>query len=390
MKFILRALFFLSLLTLPPAFALQCPELLKSVSQEGEWFLTESGKPVPLKKPARPNQPNIKGNLELLYGEVPVFHFQTKNADGIWSAGGVQGKYVNGIYLKTPRAEYRDLDYTLFLRGLFFGALGRVDGFDRPSWLSGKQVAFALHTEHAGKSEGSYWAIAGDRFEQHKDSLPPHIRNIPEQFFNMVAANYRKRLHMSEENIERLLKISREVMNRSVFILKTKQSFLSFGSKEEASHQATADFEIEAGIVLVWSRGKHEPLPMELFNGETVPRLHKVSAEIGRFVVEKGSVKDLSAREFQAASAALVGMGVTEAKGEADFKRVPIFTRLGWQIQYNRPSNYEGNPESILTADPFGLVGVNIGPMAAPMYRFERNQTSLLHALNVQVGSRLW
>ena len=356
---------------------------------KGDWYLTESGKPVKFRHRG-PKTEHDQNNLLWLFGERNSFHFQNITMDGTWSLGAVPGDYVQGMYLKSPMLEMRDVDYILFLRSLFHGALGRLDGLNRPSWLQGKQVAYALHSEHGDGPGQTFWAIDGARFEKYKDELPERIRNIPEAFFQMFANNYRKRLKMSEENIARLTAISREVFKRSVLILTTKGSFLHYGSLADAEEHAAEELKIDAGIVVTYSRGPDEPFPLELFNNEKTDHHGQLAAEIGRFVVEKGSVKDLSAREFQAASVAMVGMGIQLAKGEADYKRVPIFLPLGWEVEYWREHNYEGNREAILFASAEHLSITNIGPSNGPMYELDYHQHMMLYIMAREIGQRLW
>ncbi len=267
-----------------------------------QWYLLDQRTPRILRaKPALRGSNKDRSDLGWLFGERDHFHFVNPDASGAWSVGSASSKHVLGVYIKSPMVEFRGLDYTIFLRALFHGALGRVDGIDRPGWLKDEQVAYALHSENGNSDDGTYWAIDGAKFTKNFKKLPPRLQRLPDQFFSLVEKTYRDRLHMKASTIAHLLKISRESFSRSILILKTKQSFIHYGDMQSAKAEAQKPFDVEAGIVVTLSRGAHELLPMELFTGDQVPRFHSISAEVGRFVVDRGTVKDLSMREMQAA-----------------------------------------------------------------------------------------
>ncbi len=366
---------------------------------EAQWFSTVGGSAMPLADPLagatfdeRSSRIRDRNrSLPWLFGERNEFHFERHDGPRVWSAGSLNSEFILGNYLKTPDRRFRDLDYLLFLRALFNGVLGRVDGLDRPAWTSGKQVAFALHSEHADHFDGAYWAINGAQFEKYRDQLPERLRNLPEKYFGLISRNYQDRMGMETKDVDRLISISRQLLSRSILLLKTRESFLHFGTIDKAQQESVKPFTVEAGLILTWAVDPSQRLPMEIFNNESYQRPERNSAEIGRFVVDRGVTRDLSLREMQAAATMLVGIGIREAKCEADLPRAKLFIAQGMREELRRESNWQQQPELILSGDPEILTNITIDdPMKAPLYEFNYRQSMLLNWLQSELGLRLW
>lgn len=354
-------------------------------TQNPDYYLIQDQKPQVLIRSGRPPSRGI----EAAVGEDHDFHLEGKKY-GYTAIGTLDLEFLRGIYFKAENSLFRELLYQFFLRNLFSGALGRIDGLDRPSWLTGKQVAYVFHAQHGNDVE-VHWAIDGARFKKFGHLLPPRIRDLAGRYFRMGYQHYKKRLKINSIHNRRLWNISRQLMNRTILILKTKQSFMHIGSLSEARERARfKSFDIEGGLAIVWSRADYELLPMEIFNREAVPRNSDFTGEVTRFVVRKGAVADLGSKELQAATTVLVGLGVREVKVLADEARRKLFMPHGLKEQYERVATYEDKPEFVLRADPIDCVEAQQGPLLGALYSFsaQDKMRSLMTALWSAIYSR--
>jgi hypothetical protein len=202
--------------------------------------------------------------------------------------------------------------------------------------------------------------------------------NLPEDFFRFVFEGYKKRMEIDETTIARLREISREVEERTLLFVKTKESYTAKRPEEndlvyyQDARKLPANplfaarvmgrlmpdhFTLEAGLSVVLSRSASEKLPLELFTGFEVSRPPEgVIAEVGRFFVDKPDASEAltSMRLIGVLGSLMQRQDVGKIVIEADAARARLFSRLGLKAVHKR-TNFAGNTEYIMEGSPAAI-----------------------------------
>lgn len=369
--------------------ASDCPKVL--APDHYRWLWSASGEPIA-------SAPSSRGALARSFGSIEPFHDEAVNQYGHFAAGLVNGPHLLGQYLQTPWTEgvlleqSRDLAWVLFLRTLFNGAVGipeyQLTGyFPRMPWLTGHQVGIALH------ADGAYWALDGARVKQNASELPPWLATMPGKYLEWLRDLYVARRGVDPAVAERMRQISLAALDRTKFILQTSNSFLEHGDPAAPREEWRPQF--QAGMTVTLSHHEGELLPLESLNPQyRIPRgknrfgTPEVIAEIGRFAVEKGAIRELSTREILAGLAAISGYYVRKFYVEVNEQRYRLFRPLGFEV-VGQGTNYAGEPEYLLSADPEDVMRKLQGEDFYELYAFKHQKTMLLHILaETLVGGR--
>ena len=332
---------------------------------------------------------------------------QTFDADRrAWLLGSSPFYGIRGVYFLNPAGVGKtaaDRQFLVFLDGL-------RHGYARD--LPQEEAAVMLHIEEVGASTQTYGVYYLSRFKhsEFQSIAASGFKNLPNDYRSFVIEQYRKRLKLSAEVLARLTSISAHVQDRSVLIAKTKESFVTIqNNKMQIYHDVKPevfqklDFDdpykqwrdsgerkymtgresdfpvwspddspisawefrklpshltIEGGAILVWSRGPHDALPIELLTGHSVTRPKEGRVvEAGRYVVTRDQVTNVSPRMVQQIASVAVGFGdVVKIVIEADTAHRRLYEPLGFKVEHEFV-NAAGEREFIMSAPPERVLG---------------------------------
>lgn len=194
-------------------------------------------------------------------------------------------------------------------------------------------------------------------------SVPMQYKNLARDIRLFVANEYKKRMGISQEDLDKLVRISEEAEDRTVSLVSAKEGYAEITYERhknsddlilmEIFEEKDFDrFNIDGAINAVYSRGAHEKLPLESFTGFKVPRLKddEVLLEIGRLAVA-GEV--VGSEMFFRGIAALSRNvdNVSRVIIEADAARARMFKKFGFSPIHKR-KNFEGKDEYIMEVSP--------------------------------------
>lgn len=210
--------------------------------------------------------------------------------------------------------------------------------------------------------------------------LPSAQESAFEDYLDFLMSGYGRRMGVSEEDQSKLRNISLELKERSHLLFLSEEGMVdfrdSFGlgalrndakvfeyyGKDPRATPARVlpnKFGFIGGAIFVISKSTSELLPLEIFTGYRVPRKEGVTAEIGRFYVDRLH-RDPNTSY---ALIGLVGSLLASAKDknigtvdqiviEADKSRAEIFSKhYGFKAIHQR-INFQGKEEFIMIASP--------------------------------------
>lgn len=209
--------------------------------------------------------------------------------------------------------------------------------------------------------------------------LPEPQINAFENYLDFQLAGYSRRMKISEENQNKLRKISMDLKSRSHLLFMSQEGMVEYRDqlslgvvrydrKMYQDHQKNPDafptrvlpdkFTFIGGAIFVTSRSEKELLPLEVFTGFRVPRKSGVTAEIGRFYVDRihrdpntsYAIVGLIGSLLTAAKDKQIG-NVDQIVIEADEARAQIFSEYGF-VAVHEQTNFQGRKEFIMTASP--------------------------------------
>jgi hypothetical protein len=257
---------------------------------------------------------------------------------------------VESLVLKHP-----DLDLSTHAQAAFAKMLSEADHRYRTP-LAAKYDPFhakILQTQFQGKPVQTLWVF--DLSKPRAKSLPTYLRTIEDDFLNFVFEQYSLRMGMETAVSERLRSISKGAMSRTTLIVGSPAEFLHFnhpGGWGSATYAEAplASLQISGGLSVVTSKGVLEKLPLESFIDFEIPRKQgETIAEIGRFVVTRRGVEDLTAEITVQVASILRGMSdIDRVIIEADEARARMFGKLGFEPIHERV-NFQGKKEYILS-----------------------------------------
>lgn len=251
--------------------------------------------------------------------------------------------------------------------------------------------------------------------------LPTAQVNAFEDYLDFLMDGYGRRMKVSEENKAKLKTISLELKERSHLLFLSQEGMVdyrdSFGlgilrndarvfKYYEKNPEATptrvlpSKFNFIGGAIFVTSNSAKELLPLEIFTGFRVPRKTGVTAEIGRFYVDRlhrdpntsyaliGLVGSLLA----SAKDKNIGM-VDQIVIEADKARAEIFAEYGFR-PIHKQTNFQGKEEFIMTASPETVMNMSKAKLIKDLNPNRKHTATVLYRpkqLEIYVSkSSLW
>jgi len=209
--------------------------------------------------------------------------------------------------------------------------------------------------------------------------IPRAQKNSFENYLDFLMDGYGRRMRVSQDKREELKKISTDLKKRSHLLFLSQQGLVDmrdefniahvlYDAETYIKHGQNPDlyptrvlpekFDFVGGAIVVTSKSHEELLPLEVFTGFKVPRKAGITAEIGRFYVDRLH-RDPNTSY---ALIGLIGSLLSSTKGqhrgkidqivlEADEARAQVFAEYGC-VPIHERINFQGKKEFIMVADP--------------------------------------
>lgn len=209
--------------------------------------------------------------------------------------------------------------------------------------------------------------------------IPNAQKHSFENYLDFLMDGYGRRMRIPEDKKKELKDISVQLKKRSHLLFLSQQGMIDMRDEFNIAHvrydAATYNkygknpdlyptrvlpekFDFVGGAIVVTSKSAQELLPLEVFTGFKVPRKSGVTAEIGRFYVDRLHRDPNTSYALIGLIGSLLSTAKDQRLGrvdqivlEADEARAHVFAEYGCVPVHER-TNFQGKKEFIMVADP--------------------------------------